>query len=162
MQTRRLITVFKQALAALGLALLLAACGGGGGAQLAPELVGSWNVVEVEIQSMVQPCPGEIPRLFGPVKCGTTVVSFNADGTFVSVDSADERGDPISKRSEGTWSTGGNTLTRTETLSGPDAANLVPTDPPALEKSTWSISANRLTLTTSYLFGDVTYRLQKR
>lgn len=165
MQIRLLIRFFKQAFSALGLTLLLAACGGGGGGpQLAPELYGTWDLVDVQALAMIQPCPGEVViSATESVSCGTTAVSFNADGTYVSVDTTDELGNPFNERTEGTWSTSGNTLTITETMQGPDAANLVPINPLDPRTLTWSISANVLTVTLSDpLFTPVTSRLQKR
>jgi len=169
MQTGILITSFKQALFALGLAVLLAACGGGGSGggsmRLASDLVGTWDSVEVEAMGMIQSCPGEtVVSPTESVSCGTTAVSFNADGTYVAVDTTDELGNPFNERTEGTWSVSGNMLTITETMQGPDAANLVPISPLDPITLTWSISANRLTTTLNdpQIGTPVTLRLQKR
>ena len=166
MDIRLMIRFFKQVVSALGLAVLLVACGGGGGGPpLAPELYGTWDAVEIEALATIVPCPGEIA--LSPtesVSCGTTAVSFNADGTYVSVDTTDELGNPVNDRTEGTWSASGTALTITETMEGPDAANLVPINPVEPITLAWSISANRLTTTLNdpRVGTSVTLRLQKR
>lgn len=152
MEARFLIAIFKQTLAALGLAMLLAACGGGGsgggGTQLASELYGTWDMVEEEALATITPCPGEITiSPTSSVSCGTTAVSFNADASYVSVDTTDELGNPFNERTEGTWSVSGNMLTITATMEGPNAANLVPISPLEPVTAAWSVSANRLTTT---------------
>lgn len=173
MPTRFLFAFLKQALAAFSLAVMLTACGGGGGGggsdggdtELAPELFGTWDVIELEVLAMSTPCPGEIA--ISPTEsfdCSTTVVAFNADGTYVSIDTTDELGNPFDERTEGTWSTDGNMLTITETMEGPDAGNLDPIDPLEPISLTWSVSANRLTTTLDdpLLPTPVTLTLQKR
>jgi hypothetical protein len=154
MQRRFLFTFFKQAFTALGLAVLLAACGGGGGTTnggggtLAAELFGTWNVTTIEVSGVIRNCPVDV--VISPtesVSCSTTVVTFNADGTYVSVDTTDEFGVPFDERTEGTWSTAGNILTITETMEGPDAGSLVPIDPVEAISLTWIVSGNTLTTT---------------
>lgn len=169
MNNRFNVHVFKQALSALGLALLLVACGGGGGDDGGPpaasELYGTWDVMELEALAIIQPCPGEIA--LSPteaVSCGTTFMTFNADGSYISVDTTDDLGNPFNERTEGTWSTSGNALTITETMQGPDAATLVPINPIEPRTLAWSVSANSLTITLDdpLLGPPVTSRLQKR
>lgn len=174
MQNRPVFPFLKQALAAFGLALALASCGGGGGGdddsdngggQLAPELIGTWDIVEIEVLMMSTPCPGEIAiSPTDAVSCGTTSVAFNADGTYVSIDTTDEFGNPFNERIEGTWSTIGNMLTIVETMEGPDAGNLTPIDPPDEITLNWSVVGNTLmaTLDDPTLPGPVTLTLERR
>lgn len=167
MQIRRLIHFGTQALATLGLAVVLTGCGGGddNGPELAPELYGTWDLVDIEAGTVVRACPGEIViSTTESVSCGTTAVSLNADGTYISIDTTDEFGNVFNERTEGTWSTSGNELTITETRQGPDASSLVPINPAEVTTVTWSVSGNVLTLTMSDpgLPLSVTSRLRKR
>lgn len=170
MRQRFFIMSIRQTLAALGSAMVLASCGGGGGnsggdgTSLASDLYGTWQQVEIQVLATIQTCPGEIDiPPTQSVSCFTTVVSFNADGTYVSVDSTDELGNPFNERTEGTWSTSGNTLTITETMRGPDAGSLVPIDPVEPRTLTWSVSTNGLTMTMDDpdLGPPVTARLER-
>jgi Lipocalin-like domain len=132
----------------------LAGCGDDG-AEVAPELFGTWDAVSIEAEGMSTSCPGEIELSdTSSVSCGTEASTFNADGTFVEVQTTDELGDPFDWRIEGTWSTEGSTLTLTYRQEGPDADNLEPIDPPETVSASWSVSGN--TLTTSIQFGLVT------
>jgi hypothetical protein len=128
-------------------------------------LYGTWDLVDVQALAVIQPCPGEV--VISPtesVSCGTTAVSFNADGTYIAVDTTDELGNPFNERTEGTWSTSGTSLTITETMQGPDAASLVPINPVEPRTLTWSITANVLTVTLNdpRFATSVTSRLRKR
>lgn len=132
----------------------LAACGDDGAA-LASELFGTWDAVSIEAEGMSTSCPGEIDLSdTSSVSCGTEAATFNADGTYVAVQTTDELGDPYDWRIEGTWSTSGDTLTLTYRQEGPDADNLEPIDPPETASASWSVSGN--TLTTSTQFGPFT------
>jgi hypothetical protein len=137
-------------LAFAGLASVeLAACGDDGAA-LASELFGTWEVVSLEAEGMSTTCPGEIefPDT-SSVSCGTGATTFNADGTFVEVQTTDEFGDLFDWRTEGTWSTEGSALTLTYRQEGPDADHLEPIDPPETWSASWSVSGDALTLTAT-------------
>ena len=174
MQIRVAFTFFKHALAVFSLAVILTACGGGdsggggggggGVKEHAPELFGSWDLIEIEVLMMDARCPAEIGIGGGStISCGTTVVTFNGDGTYVSVDTTDELGVPFNERTEGTWSTEGNILTITEMEEGPDENNLEPIDPTEPLSLTWSVSANEslTVIEDDTLPAAVTLRLEK-
>jgi len=143
----------------------IAACGDDG-ATLASELFGTWDAVSVEAEGMSTSCPGEIEITDTlSVSCSTQATTFNADGTFVEVETTDELGAPFDWRSEGTWSTQGSTLMLTFTKEGPDADSLQPIDPPETQSGTWSVSGTTLTLVVESPFPPfttVTGTLEKR
>jgi hypothetical protein len=126
----------------------LAGCGDDGAA-LASELFGTWDAISIESEGMSTSCPGEIDLSdTSSVSCGTEASTFNADGTYVAIQTTDEFGDPFDWRIEGTWSTSGNTLTLTSRQEGPDADNLEPIDPPETVSASWSVSGSTLTVAT--------------
>jgi hypothetical protein len=128
----------------------LAGCGDDG-AEVAPELIGTWDAVSLEAEGMSTSCPGEIELSdTSSVSCFTQAVTFNTDGTFVGVQTTDELGDPFDWRNEGTWSTEGSTLTLTYLQEGPDADNLEPIDPPETGSASWSVSGSTLTMSTQF------------
>jgi hypothetical protein len=124
---------------------------GDDGAALASELFGTWDAVSIEAEGMSTDCPGEIELSdMSSVSCGTEATTFNADGTYVAIQTTDELGEPFDWRIEGTWSTSGNTLTLTSTQEGPDADNLEPIDPPETAIASWSVSESTLTVSTQF------------
>ena len=99
------------------------------------------------------------------VEAGDEITTFNADGTFVEVQTTDESGVPFNWRSEGTWSTRGSSLNLISEQEGPDAENLQPIDPPEWQCATWSVSANTLAIAVAAPFPPfvtVTGSLQRR
>jgi hypothetical protein len=134
-----------------GVALLgLLGCGDDGAA-LASELFGTWHAVSLEAEGMSTSCPGEIELSdTSSVSCGTEAATFNADGTYVEVQTTDELEVPFDWRIEGTWSTSGDTLTLTYRQEGPDADNLEPIDPPETASASWSVSGSTLTVSTQF------------
>jgi hypothetical protein len=122
---------------------------GDNGAALAPDLFGTWDAISIESEGMSTSCPGEIELSdTSSVSCGTEASTFNADGTYVAIQTTDELGDPFDWRTEGTWSTSGNTLTLTSRQEGPDADNLEPIDPPETGSASWSVTGSTLTVST--------------
>jgi len=112
---------------------------------LAGELFGTWDAASLEENGIRTDCPGRIQITNGEwIACGTDVLSFNADGTFVLATTTDQFGDPHNWRWEGTWSTQGSTLTLTTTKEGPDGDNLQPLDPPPTTTTSWSVSGDTL------------------
>lgn len=114
-------------------------------AMLAPELFGTWDAASLEEDGISTDCPGKIQIANGAwIACGTDVVSFNADGTFVLATTTDQFGEPHNWRYEGTWSTEASTLTLTTTKEGPDSDSLQPLDPPPTTTTPWSVSGDTL------------------
>ena len=140
----------------------LAGCGDDG-AEVAPELIGTWDAVSIEAEGMSMSCPGEIELSdTSSVSCFTQAITFNTDGTFVGVQTTDEFGDPFDWRNEGTWSMEGSTLTLTYLQEGPDADNLEPIDPPETGSASWSVSGDTLTISTQFGPHTVTGTWDKR
>jgi hypothetical protein len=140
----------------------LAGCGDDG-AEVASELFGTWDAVSLEAEGMSTSCPGEIDLSdTSSVSCGTEASTFNADGTFVEVQTTNELGDPFDWRNEGTWSTEGSTLTLTYLQEGPDADNLEPIDPPETVSASWSVSGSTLTVSIQLGLVTVTGTSEKR
>ncbi len=125
----------------------LASFVGCGDEGLARELFGTWDQVSIEALGFTD-CPGEIWVTDTEIilTCGTLAHTFNADGTFVSIWTTDEFGDPYNWRREGTWSTEGSTLTLTTTKEGRDGDNLQRLHRPRTSTQTWSVSGDTLTL----------------
>ena len=118
--------------------------------ELAAELFGTWDLVELEVMMMTMDCPGVMgigPDPDDTVECSAGFVTFNADGTYFSIETTDALGNPSNLRTEGTWSTDGNILTTTDTHEGPDGGTLDPIDPPESSDVEWSISGNTLSIT---------------
>lgn len=130
------------------------ACGGSGDGsgskERAPELVATWDLVSIESEGIVGPCPGEI--VLSPtstVSCGTEELILAGDGSLVEIQTTDENGDPLDRRTEGTWSTQADMLEVIELREGPDAGSLMPIDPPNVVTSEWMIDGSGETLTLS-------------
>lgn len=131
----------------LGFALLAGVAGCGDGGTSDASLAGTWNGVSVESEGMSVNCPGVLVLSnTEDVDCGTGSLTFNADGTYVSVETTDSSGAPSNYREEGTWSTQGTALTLTCVRETGDDGTLGPCGDPDPQTGTWNVSGNALSI----------------